>query len=330
MKNLKTNFLAFFFLLLVSLFFASNLFAARTSSSKLSDSTKISASEYSSDLANGYIAYSNADWISAVFFLRKAVSLPGSASDEALFLLIRSEILANDFEHAQSDCELFLKQFDMSEYFPLVQYHNGYLLHLLEKNEQSILTLTDFCHNNPESELYASALYWIAEAFYSEYNFDSARSLYERVVYDFPKDDKVVDAQCKIDMIDRRSREEKLLYLLKVTGEENLSAREDYDKQLRVYETEDRMSGRKQLSDAQKKISDLEKELATARSNNSEKDSEITRLVEEQAALKEMILDASDSAANGNVTDLELEALRAKAELLQYLLDKQEEKNEKK
>lgn len=219
--------------------------------------SKLSSAE-SANLKQGADAYKNGDWTSAIFFLRKVVSVPGSVSDENLFMLIKSEIYAGEYRQAQNDCEKFLSQFAASPYAEYVSYQNGRLLHLLARNEDAILTLSDFCHQNQESELYPLALFWIAEAFYDEYNFESARALYDRIVNDFSACEKAPQAQYKLDLIERREREEKLLYLLKVIGEENLSTREEYERQLRVYALEDENGVKRSLIDAQARIAELE------------------------------------------------------------------------
>ena len=175
----------------------------------------------SANLKQGADAYKNGDWTSAIFFLRKVVAVPQTVSDENMFMLIKSEIFAGEYRQAQNDCEKFMEQFTFSPYFEYVSYQNGRLLHLLARNDDAILSLSDFCHQNPDSELYPLALFWIAECFYDEYNFDSARALYERVVSDFAACEKAPQSQYKLDLIERRAREEKLLYLLKVIGEEN-------------------------------------------------------------------------------------------------------------
>jgi len=218
---------------------------------------KLNSSE-SANLKQGADAYKKEDWTSAIFFLRKVVAVPGFASDENMFMLIKSEIYAGEYRQAQNDCEKFLEQFAFSPYAEYVKYQNGRLLHLLSRNEDAILSLSDFCHQHSDSELYPLALFWIAESFYDEYNFESARGLYERVVNDYPACEKAPQAQYKLDLIERRAREEKMLYLLKVIGEENLSSREEYERQLRVYALEDESGVRRSLLDAQARIAELE------------------------------------------------------------------------
>ena len=212
-------------------------------------------------LVSGYEAYRNEDWTSAMFFFRKAVSVSGSVTDETWFMLIMSEVYAGEFKSALGDCDVFLHKYPYSMYLPHILYQKGRCQHFLHQNEAAVLTLSDFCHQYPDHALYASALYWIAESFYAEYNYNSARGLYERIVMDYPHDAKVSAAQYRIDAIDQKSREEKLLYLLKVTGEENLAAREEYERQIKLFEAEDKLGLHQQLDDARKRIQMLEIEL---------------------------------------------------------------------
>jgi hypothetical protein len=61
--------------------------------------------------------------------------------------------------------------------------------------------LTEFCHAYPGHEMYAAALFWVAESFFAREQYDEARALYERIVQDFPQDAKRPDAQSRIETI---------------------------------------------------------------------------------------------------------------------------------
>ena len=74
-----------------------------------------------SDFSRGLLAYQNGDWRSAVLHLKRAV-LTENQGEDAMFLLIRSEINANERELALSDCEDFLRLYDSSVYHPLVLF----------------------------------------------------------------------------------------------------------------------------------------------------------------------------------------------------------------
>lgn len=253
-------------------------------------------------LVQGFEAYRSGDWTSALFFLRQAVASPSVSTDETWYMLIMSEMYAGDYTAAKADCERFERQFVLSQYLPYIQYQHGRSLHYLNQNEGAVLVLSDFCHQNPSSGLYASALYWIAESFFAEYNYDAARALYERIVVEFPNDGKVGAAQYRLAVIDQRSREEKLLYLLKVTGEENLAAREDYERQLRQYRAEDKLGLRHQLELAESRIADLERELSAVRAGASGGMHDVVSIQQQ---------------------DEEVEALKRRARQLQFLLDEQ-------
>ena len=278
-----------------------------------------------SSLLQGFESYRNEDWHSAVLFLRRAVSQQAVSTDEVWFMLIMSEMYAGEYASAQADCERFSQQFLFSQYAPYIQYQKGRCLYFLHQNENAVLVLSDFCHQNPKHDLYASALYWIAEAFFAEYNYEAARGLYERIVADFPNDTKAGAARYRIESIDQRGREEKLLYLLKVTGEENLASREEYERRLREYETEDRFGLRQQLSAAERRIMELERELASKTAAEASGVHDVVQPLAADGAGEGVFAsgaDAADGKAGGG-EDPDVIALKHKARQLQYLLDEQ-------
>ncbi|MBQ7159166.1 MAG: tetratricopeptide repeat protein [Treponema sp.] len=308
----------------------------------------------SATLTSGYEAYRSEDWTSAMFFFRKAVSGSGGATDETWYMLIMSEMYAGEFKSALGDCETFLRKYSFSMYCPYIQYQRGRCLHFLHQNENAVLALSDFCHQYPNHDLYASALYWIAESFYAEYNYNSARGLYERIVMDFPRDSKVGAAQYRIDSIDQKSREEKLLYLLKVTGEESLAAREDYERQLKLLEAEDKLGLRQQLTDARSRIEQLEKELGEANASLAElpaRSDKVAKKTEKGGVhdLTDISTSASPEKTGTSQSgapyytspyapvvqpraegDPEVEALKRKARQLQYIIEEQKSTEETK
>ena len=227
-------------------------------------SVSLSTSSVSAESAyrQALVSYRDGDWNSATLFLRRALTDASLSTADAWFMLVNSQMYAQDYRPALSDCDTFLTRFSDSPLAPYVQYQKGRALHFLDRNDDAVIVLSDFCHQNPGHVLYASALYWIAECFFDDYGYDTARSLYERVVSEFPDDEKVSDAQFKLSLIAQHEREEKLLYLLKMTGEESLSAREEYERQLRQYQTDDITSLRRELQTASQRIAELEAELA--------------------------------------------------------------------
>ncbi|MCR5189418.1 MAG: tetratricopeptide repeat protein [Treponema sp.] len=224
----------------------------------------------------GCKSYSQGDWASAKFMLKKAVSYPENITPDTYYMLISAEINDGDNKGALDDCNYYLEHFPESLYSSRVSYFKGKVLYNLGEYEKAIVNLSDFCHENESDDLYSYALFYIGEALFAGYKYDQARAIYETIVNDYSESAKAPAAQYRIDTIDQRSREEKLIYLLKQTGEEYLSAKEDYEKQLRMYNSESINNTRQKLEAAQTKneelerqVSDLEAQLAALRAEIS-------------------------------------------------------------
>ena len=209
----------------------------------------------------GCKAYSEGDWTTAVFMLKKAVAYPENSTADSYFMLISSEINAGQDKGALDDCDFYLENYKKSVYYPRVQFYKGRLLYNLSEYDKAIITLSDFCHQNEKSDLYPLALFYIGESLYAGYRYDEARPIYERIVENYPDSAKTPEAQFKLESIIQRQREEKLLYLLKQTGEEYLSAKEDYERQLRMYNPEAINQTRTKLTEVQQQNADLQRQV---------------------------------------------------------------------
>ena len=227
----------------------------------------------------GCKAYSTGDWGSAKIMLKKAVSYTQNQNADTYYMLISAEINAGDYKGALEDCNYYLEHFKNSIYYPRISYQKGKLLYNLGEYEKAIIALSDFCHQYENNELYPYALFYIGESLYEGYRYNDALEIYDRVVTEFPDFEKVSAAKYKIESISQRSREEKLLYLLKQTGEEYLSAKEDYEKQLRQYNSESVALTRQKLQETQirneeleKQIADLQMEIASLKAENEQKE----------------------------------------------------------
>ena len=275
-----------------------------------------------SALVNGLESYRNKEWVSSTIFLRRAVSEEKNTSAEVLYMLIMSEMYSGDYESAVTDCDKFLSKYPGSSLVNNIQYQKGRALHYTGQNDQSVLILSDFCHQNPGSRMYPSALYWIAECFYEDYNFDTARGLYEQIVTDYPNDKKAVDAKFKLDAIVQREREQKLLMLLRETGEAYVNSRENYEKQLKEYETQDVASLRRQLNEANSRIAELEKEEAVSVKpvkNTSVKKQSVSETTAAENAV--FVPSAEAEKKRRGISSGELLNLKIRAAQLQRLLD---------
>lgn len=235
----------------------------------------LSSREASSTYADALKAYSRRDWKTSIFLFKKLHTNQADITPESLYMQIMAQTYDGQYKQAVNDCDLFLKEFSNNQYAQLVMYQKGKILYQIEDYEKSILTLSDFCHSNPKHKLYSSALFWIAESFYATYNFDSAKSLYERIVVEFPDGSKARDAQFRLDVIAQRSREEKLLYLLKQTGEDYLSSKESYEKTLKQYQIENSVGVNSQLRELRQQNENLDNELANEKKRTAELESQV-------------------------------------------------------
>lgn len=217
----------------------------------------------------GCKSFSKGDWENSIFMLKKAVSYKEYETPDAYYMLITAEVELNDNKTALDDCEFFLKQFPDSIYKSRVSYLKGKILFSLNEYEKAIVVLSDFCHQYEDDDMYSYALFYIAESLYENYQYDDAHVIYERITQEFPESPKAPLAQLRIESIMQREREEKLLYLLKQTGEEYLAAKEDYERQLKLYNSDAVLASREKLIETQQhnialneRIADLEKQIA--------------------------------------------------------------------
>ena len=232
-------------------------------------------------------SYTRGDWSDAKFMLKKAVSYKENLNPDTYYMLIMAEVYDGDNKTALDDCNFFLDNFSDSLYYSRVYYQKGKLLYQLGEFEKAIVVLSDFCHLYTNDELYSHALFYIGESLFAGYKYDEAGAVYERIVTEYPESPKTPAAQYRLETILQRGREEKLLYLLKQTGEEYLSAKEEYERQLRLYNSEAMDSTRQKLTAAQarnetleKQIAELELQIAALKSNQEESDRIIQELKE--------------------------------------------------
>jgi TolA-binding protein len=216
----------------------------------------------------GCKAFSEGDWENAIILLKRAVAYKEFESPDSYYMLISAEVEANENEAALYDCDFFLNSFPNSIYVSRINYLKGRLLFNLGEYDEAIVVLSDFCRLYEDDQMYSYALFYIAESLYAGYQYDDAKNIYERVINEFPESPKYAHSQYRVDLILQRAREEKLLYLLKQTGEEYLAAKEDYERQLRMYNSEALTASKDKVNELQEenvelneKIADLEEQI---------------------------------------------------------------------
>lgn len=283
-------------------------------------------------LVQGLEAYRRGDWTSALFFLRKAGTQPENINAETWYVLVMSEMYAGDYESVLTDGNAFISRFPRSTYVPQIEYQMGRSLFIREEYTKAVESFTAFCNSYPDHELVPSALFWMAESLYQTFHFDEAAPVFERIVTQYPDSPKVTEAAFRIELLNQRAREEKLLYLLRVTGEEYLAAREDYERQIKESQTDELVNLKKAITALQLQIDELSTQLETELSRNQMLTSRIEYLVQQNSQLQQVAEDAlktqqrqsmsmeAGEAASGNAYSDELNLLKQKETLLRILL----------
>ena len=280
-------------------------------------------------LNKGLQAYKEGDWESAILLLKNAVSLPETSTPEVLYVLVMSEMFNGNYQDVLNDGKTFCNLYPTSEYKVYVDYQMGRALHYLGKYVDSISVLQKFCADNQDNELFSSALFWMAESFYASYYFDEAKGLYERVVSDFPNSPKYVESLYRLDLIVQREKEEKLLYLLKVTGEEYISSKENYDRQIKQYNTEESIGLRNQLRIANDNLKKSQSELDIIREEKSNLEAKYADLEKAYDELQGQINQINLEKEAERLKSLQdIEALKRKAQLIQDALDLEIQNNQ--
>ena len=274
----------------------------------------------------GCKSFSLGDWENAIFMLKKAVAYEDYKTPDTYYMLITSEVEAGEYKAALNDCDYFLKQFPSSIYISRVTYLKGKILFNLKEYDKSVVVLSDFCHQYKNDDMYSYALFYIAESLYENYKYDEAESIYERIVQEFPNSPKFAASQYRIESILQRSREEKLLYLLKQTGEEYLAAKEDYERQLRLYNSDSVSSAKDRLHESQQKNAELESYVKDLEKQIAELQNQLNLQYEKQAELqKEIEINSMDKEVPSfepyDETKERIKALKEKAQKVQNLLD---------
>ena len=263
---------------------------------------------YGEDLVYGLEAYKNKDWSNALFFLRKAAGVKESSSEEVWLLMILTEMHVGDYYAVLRDADVFSRRFPSSPYIPNIKYQIQLARFGLGLYEESAEGFSAFVSNYPDHPLLPSALFWAGESLYRQYEYARALPLYKRVIDEYPESPKYAESVYRIDLLKQREREEKLLYLLRVTGEEAAAAREEYERQIKKAESEETISLKRRVRALEEQLTALQTTYAEEKTQKEELNAKILELSSANEQLSAEISDSQKAAA-------EL-AAKKKAELL--------------
>lgn len=259
-------------------------------------SSSANSEETKSLLSDALNAFSDEDWETSTFLLKKLHSNENNISPETLYMLIHAQSFNLQDKNAIADCDLFIKKFPSNEYLPLIIYNKGKLLFRTKDFEKSIITLSDFCNSYPTHLLYSHALFLIAENFYFSYNFDNAKPLYTRLIEEYPESPKVKEATYRLEILAQRDREEKLMYLLQQTGEEYLQSKESYEKNVKIQSVENSVDMNTQLNELRSKNEALDYDLAQEKKRNAELEALVNSFEQEYIQSIKLLKDQAKDA----------------------------------
>ncbi len=231
---------------MVLIFVCLCLFATVLLSQEASSTTTTS---FGQDLVQGLEAYRLGNWEDSVFFLKRTSSFQEASSDSVWYFVVMAEMNLGDYNAALRDGTMFLNFFPESSYIPEITFQTLYAGYELEMYDEAITGFSAFIQEYPNNNLTSSAIFFTGESLYNVYEFERSKSLFQRLVAEYPNSSKFDDAVFRLELLEQREREEKLLYLLRVTGEEAVAAKEDYERQIKQLQSEETIILRKRLQE---------------------------------------------------------------------------------
>ncbi len=282
-------------------------------------------------IMTGLDAYARSDWQAAQNSFRAAVSDPATATAEAWYWLVMSEISSGDLTGALRDADRFLSSFPSDSRAADILYQKGRLLYQTEYYERSIQALYKFVTDWPRHPLVSSAYYWMGECLFAVGRYEEAAGLFNRVITGYPLSPKYEASVYRITLIGRTGREEELLRLLKMSHEESLRIIEDYQRREKTYE-QAITAYQKRISDMirESRLGELEQQLGEEKVKSASLLDRVSELEMRNAELVAALALAGESIpeADGTLVDpdseqarLRLEELRRKATSIQSLYD---------
>ncbi len=294
---------------------------------------------FGQDLIQGLEAYKIGNWEDALFFLKRTDNFQNALSDAVWYFVIMAEMNLGEYDAALRDGNAFLEIFPDSIYVPEITYQTVYASYELDMYDIAISGFSDFIYMYPNHNFVSYAVFYTGEALYNTYDFSRSKSYFDRIIIDFPESTKYDDALFRLELLEQREREEKLLYLLRVTGEEAVAAKEDYERQIKQLQSEETLILRKRLQELEAEHGKLQIERQELLAQNESLKSTVQELQtvvmgrEDRASQSDSSLDNSvsgiqvddsgtrDATSSNNDNSLLIEELTRKALELQRLIN---------
>ncbi len=215
---------------------------------------------FGEDFVQGLEAYRVGEWDDALFFLKRTSQFQNATSDAVWYFVIMAEVHIGDYTAVLRDGTMFLSIFNNSSYTAEITYQTLYASFEQGLYNQSVSGFASFIQDYPNHAMIPNALYFTGEALYNVYEFTKAKTYYDTIIVNYPNSDKYDSALFRIELLKQREREEKLLYLLRVTGEEAVAAKEDYERQIKQLQSEESLLLSKRVQELEQDIGRLQVE----------------------------------------------------------------------
>ena len=160
---------------------------------------------------------------------------------DALFWLVRCDIALQRHLEAAVAAERFLQEFPQDARVREITYQRARIHFLEGEHEAAIMSFGDFVAAHPQSDLAASAYYWMGEALMALGRLEEADVVFAELIHRYPESLKREASRFRRREIGLMYRERELLDLLKWSHEERLREAEDFYR--RESEFRDAISG---------------------------------------------------------------------------------------
>ncbi len=215
---------------------------------------------FGQDFVQGLEAYKVGAWEDALFFLKRTSNFQDASSDTVWYFVIMAEVNLGDYAAVLRDGTTFLEMFPKSTYIAEISYETVYAQYELGMYDDAIKGFTTFASTHSSHEMVPFSVYYTGEALYNVYEFTRAKQYFDKIIIDYPDSSIYDDALFRLELLKQREREEKLLYLLRVTGEEAVAAKEDYERQIKQLQSEESLILSKRVQELEQSVNKLQVE----------------------------------------------------------------------
>ncbi|MDR3337871.1 MAG: tetratricopeptide repeat protein [Treponema sp.] len=244
-------------------------------------------------LQYGVSLYGRGYWPEAVDELRQVYSEASGAAlkADALYWISMTELAAGNYDNSIRAMDELERLTPGNAKYAEIPYHRGRVYYYLGRYDEAISLFRTYIDSIAvdvpgESARKPAALYWMGECLYAMGQLNRAQDIFSQIVEQYPQSVKYEASSYRLALINQKKIEVELLSIVKWSHEESLKTVEEYQRREKSYDQaiiayqkkiaemlkDTYLAGleasnagyRKRLSEAEAKITDLEKKLEEA------------------------------------------------------------------